>query len=211
MRRVALILGLALMLAPAVALADGIGWTHESREDFFSNGGTRVSGCFGPGCPSTDFTIGDATGDVWWQVVEKVFYDGIANTTEFTYTVFNDQFADPITSFHVLSQGIQGVSWGAPPGWDFSQVGDYWLWWTDVPASGIAAHKALDEMHVTLGGNVPVTFALAKIDLTGSGGNYFLTGSDWRASSPVPEPGTLALLGTGLIGIAGVIRRKLRS
>jgi hypothetical protein len=27
----------------------------------------------------------------------------------------------------------------------------------------------------------------------------------------VPEPGTLGLLGTGLIGVAGIVRRKLKS
>jgi hypothetical protein len=27
--------------------------------------------------------------------------------------------------------------------------------------------------------------------------------------SPVPEPGTLALLGSGIIGLAGVLRRKV--
>jgi PEP-CTERM motif len=29
--------------------------------------------------------------------------------------------------------------------------------------------------------------------------------------SAVPEPGTLGLLGTGLIGVAGIVRRKLKS
>ena len=29
------------------------------------------------------------------------------------------------------------------------------------------------------------------------------------AASPVPEPGTLALLGTGVLGLAGAVRRKL--
>ena len=120
MRRTVLILVLALMLVPVAALADGV-IIHQSTEDFYSSGGTSYTGCVDSGCPSASFSVGDTTGDIWWQVVEKVFYDPIANTTEFTYTVFNDLLPDPITSFHVLSQGIQGLSWTVPTGWSFSQ------------------------------------------------------------------------------------------
>jgi PEP-CTERM motif len=53
----------------------------------------------------------------------------------------------------------------------------------------------------------------ATIGAVGSGWDFALSGGSYDASSssptPTPEPSTLIMLGTGLLGLAGVARRKL--
>jgi hypothetical protein len=64
---------------------------------------------------------------------------------------------------------------------------------------------ALGPLHYT-------SFASGTLEVEGSftvtpGGQYTLTGRSSLA--PIPEPGTMALFATGVIGLAGVLRRRI--
>jgi len=112
--------------------------------------------------------------------------------------------------FTITGNGTNGV----PNGTLFSGTFSGPVTWTLVTlANGTHNYTLMGSLSGTsVGGGSAVG---VTVQLTINTGKGFFNGSTTISSGDtnvvVPEPGSLGLLGTGLIGLAGVVRRKLKS
>jgi len=186
-KKILLLAVLALAL-PMAAFASSVGFTNA--------GGTLSGG-------SSGFTL---TGSTLIKVGGIVGSNlGSLSFTTGAFTSGNAQqggILAPGGTFTITGNGTNGV----PNGVIFSSSNPV-QWNLVTLADGTHSYTltgAINSASGQVGATVQLTVSTGKGYFNGKVG---VESGDTSLS--VPEPGTLSLLGTGLIGLAGVIRRKL--
>ena len=200
MRRAVVIGSLLALLLPVMAWGSGIDLTNQFGTVNIGTGGIVSSRSelmsFG--------NVSAATGNLGWVY----FSTGVFQGTNFWS---GGTFSDVGSSFIVTSP--LGIPGGGPTGTLFSGAFINPIQWTLVSHNGTNSY--VFNLSGTIGGDnwngTYVTGTTSQTINISKNQWYQVDSGSTTIKNPahIPEPGTLGLLGTGLVSIAGILRRKL--
>jgi PEP-CTERM motif len=204
------------LVVPVVAHADGI--TYDN-----SGGTTKLTSTGAPGAtnPTNQFSLtNSAISSIDGTGVSGQGFSLTFNTSNsFTGSLETGGGWAAGGSFTINEKGVGVIfsgTFSGPPTWTLDST-------AGCTSCQYQLNGALSGTYYANGkGNGPgvaiVTGTTAQIDLTTHNGGLY-TGANHLVDmsgttglvTPVPEPGSLALMGTGLLGVAFTIKRKIRA
>lgn len=205
MRRVAIILGLFALLLPAAAWANGIDLTNQYGTVTITNAGItsvgselmsygKFTATHGHSLGSVSFSTGSlATGSIWGG--------GTFNGGGTFLVLGVGKWAKHLTGATANPVTLFSGSFVGPVIWTVVRLGTFDYVFT---LSGTIQGTYWDGRTVN-GTTTQTIFAYKNQWFHDRKGGISLG----KSNLTVPEPGTLGLLGTGLIFVAGSLRRKL--